>query len=463
MYSITYKKSHRKQVIQIKRILSLVLCLILAGACSGCSFGGNKLKLVAANSDVFKTVKSDKSVRKDDNWAYLEIAVNESAEIIAKLNNQSVEDAKKTLYSGGYTVYTSFDKQMNKTLTNVCEENDENVEIASAITDLNGNLVAVYSTKDKKNGENFATALKPPCSSIKPLSVYAPAIDEGIINWGSRYEDSAYKQITSLEGIMRPWPKNATNIYTKRYVYIYQAIKESLNTVAVKCLADYGVDKSVKFLEDNFSIDLLPEKTLSASDGEEEIIGNIALGSLTKGVSVVDMAGYYQIFANGGLYETPKTVLKICDPNGKVIYNREYTKSQVINPTTAELMNRMLKEVVSSGGTGEKAACSNVEVAGKTGTNEHGTNNWFVGVTPEYSCAVWHGSSPENIASGIFSQSVDTIYGRKENLKQKFTYRSGLVELAYCNETGKQISAKCPIISMGYFTMDNMPGLCDRH
>ena len=449
-------------MILIKKIILCVFCLILAASNCACSFGIGGLKFAASDGKVFSRVKSDKDLQKNENWAYLEIAINESAEILADLNSQTVEDAKKNLYEGGYTIYTSFDTDMNEELYEACEEYDEKFDVATAITDLGGNLVAVYSSKNKDN-KNLATELNSPCSAFKPLGVYAPAIDNRVINWTSRYEDSAYKQITSLEGIMRPWPQNATNIYTKRYVYIYQALKESLNTVAVKCLADLGVNKSVDFLEKNFSIDLSAEKSLSDEKGEEEIIGNIALGSLINGVSAVDMAGYYQIFANKGKYTAPKTVLKILDKDGKEIYKREYSETQALKPTTAELMNRMLKEVVSLDGTGEKAACEMVETAGKTGTDENGTNNWFVGITPEYSCAVWHSSSPNNSAPEIFSKAISSIYEEKENLKENFTYSSGLVKYAYCNETGKQFAGKCSLISTGYFTPDNVPGLCDRH
>lgn len=449
-------------MIRIKRILISLLCLVLAFTTCACTGSGNALKLFAADGEVFATIKSDRAVKKNPNRAYIEIAVNEAAKIVADLQGMDEKQAKKALYQGGYTVYTAFDRQMNQALAKACSPSDE-LEVGAAITDLQANLVAVYSTDWGKKGENLATRAGPPCSAFKPLSVYAPALDSGVINWASRYEDSAYKYIKNLEGVMRPWPKNATNVYTKRYVYIHQALKESLNTTAVKCLADYGVNRSIAFLERNFAIDLAAEKKLSGTSGQDEVIGNIALGSLVEGVSAVDMAGYYQIFANGGQYREPKAVFKICDAAGKEIYNRKTTPRQIVKQTTAEIMNRMLREVVSPGGTGEKAACTKVEVAGKTGTDESGENNWFVGVTPEYSCAVWHGISTKNMAPSIFSKAIDAIYREKQNPQKTFMYRSGLAEIAYCTDTGKQFSAKCPQIYMGYFTQQHIPGLCDRH
>ena len=352
---------------------------------------------------------------------------------------------------------------VNKDLKKACKDYDKNVDVAAAITDLNGNLVAAYGTDKGKDAENLATALNQPCSSLKPLSVYAPAIDDGTINWSSRYEDSPYKYVKNLEGVMRPWPSNSSEVYSERYAYIYQAIMESMNTVAVKCLKDYGIEKSISFLEKSFNMRVGPEKTTAKTLGAEEVIGNIALGFLTDGASVVDMAGYYQVFANGGKYEAPLAVLKLCDSSGKTIYERKYSPNQVIKNTTADIMNKMLKEVVNEGGTGEDAKCQSVEVAGKTGTDDNFKNNWFVGVTPEYSCAFWHGLSDKNLAAKIFSSAVDKIYSSKKDYKKNFAFHSNLKKVAYCTESGKQLNPNCTIIRTGYYTFDNVPGLCDRH
>ena len=423
----------------------------------------NGLKLVSSSGEVFATLKSDAQMRKAENTAYLEIAVNEAAEILSKTKGIEESDARKQLYKDKYTVYTAFDKSVSEKLATVCSAKDGKLKIAAAITDLNANLVAVYSSKGDEKNTNFATALNRPCSAIKPLSVYAPAIDNGTINWSSRYEDSPYKYIKNLEGVMRPWPNNATGMYSEKYAYIFQAVKESINTVAVKCLTDYGVENSLSFLENSFNFPIKAEKTTAATLGEEEILGNIALGFLSNGVSTVDMAGYYQIFANGGKYEAPKTVLKICDKNGQVIYERSYAPKQVIKDTTAEIMNRMLREVVTAGGTAEMVNCPDVAVAGKTGTDEDYKNNWFVGITPEYSCAIWHDYYLQNNAAQIFSDAINEIYSVKTNYQKVFTPMASVAEIAYCTESGKQFKSGCSFIRMGYYTQDNVPALCDRH
>ena len=447
---------------KIKSAISIFAITAVIFTLCGCLGNNTPLTVLDSKGEKIVEYKSLSKYEKDENNAYIQIAVDEAVKIIAEKQNLSEKTAKKQLFNGGYTLYTAFDSAVDKALNKTCDSLDKEINIGGAITDLNGNLIAAYST-DSKDNLNFATKLTDPCSAFKPLSVYAQAVENGVINWSTRYEDSPYKQIKGEDGKYRDWPKNASNVYTKRYAYPFQAIKESINTVAVKCLKDVGVNNSVDFLQTKLGISLADEKYTASVYGEDEIIGNIALGSLSKGVSVVDMAGYYQMFANGGYYSAPKAVLKITDNNSNEIYKIENKPQQVIKATTSELMNRMLREVVTVGGTGEKANCGDVEVAGKTGTDETGANNWFVGVTPQYSCSVWHSTQANNTAPEIFSAIVNEIYENNTSAVKSFTYKAGLSTVAYCTETGKMAKAGCTLIRVGYFTHDNVPSLCERH
>ena len=237
---------------KIKKIISCMGCILLLLSVCGCSGNQKALKIYAGDGTILTTVKSEKKVKKNTYRAYADIVVSETAEIIAELEEISLDQAKTVLFSGGYSVYTAFDREIDTALQKVCGKQEKDVNVGSAVTDYNGNLLAVYSSGGKKS-PNYSTKATAPCSAFKPISVYAPAIDKGVINWSSRYEDSMYKIVKDEYGVMREWPKNANGVYTMRYAYIYQAIKESLNTVAVKCLNDLGVYNSMSFLESNFS------------------------------------------------------------------------------------------------------------------------------------------------------------------------------------------------------------------
>lgn len=311
---------------------------------------------------------------------------------------------------------------------------------------------------DKSEG-NLSVQKNPPYSTIKPIAVYAPALENKKINWSTLTADSPYKKITDNNGNLRDWPANATNTYSKNPVTIYEAIRQSLNTVAVKTLKDYGVSDSIDFLKENFKFDLKTEAYKANVFGEEESLGSVALGYTVEGASTVDMAGYYQIFANGGNYTEPKTIKKIVDDAGRIIYECKPESKRIISEETSHIMNELLKGVITVGGTGEKANCSETAVAGKTGTGDANSGNWFVGITPQYSCAVWHSVSDSNYASEIFSNiiknSVITI--------KDFRTSPNVVKKIYCKESGKLMTVNCRNVELGYYTADNIPSICDVH
>lgn len=431
---------------------------------SFCSCGGNSksLSVFSAKGDLIAELDTNYNLY-DENMVYCDIAVSEATEILAELLDCSIKKAKKLLWKKEYKIYTYFDDSVQKALSGACEKYFGELSCGSAVTDLNGNLVAASGNYIDKTDSNAALNETPPYSTLKPLSVYAQAVEKGIINWSTVFKDSAYKQIKTTEGVERGWPANANGKYSESDITVYEALQKSLNTVAVKCLEKIGVNNSIEFLQKNFSIPLSSEQYTSTIHGEEEVIGNVAMGYLKEGVTPVDMAGYYQIFANGGKYEKPKVVHKICNKDGKSIYEREYSPKEVISPYTADIMNAMLQGVIKSGGTAIEAYVNGVQIAGKTGTNDNNVDCWFVGITPEYSCAVWHSQNYKNMAPAIFSETFKTVYLNNPDLKKNFKFNTSLKNIVYCEESGMKVSAGCKSIQVGYYDADTQLELCDKH
>lgn len=444
------------------RVMLAGIFLLQIGLLSGCS--GQEVKIYDGEDTVFASLHSsslEKEKLEEGYRAYAEIVLNEAVQLISEKENCEAEEAEKKLFREQYTIYTVFCPEIYQSLKDACQEyEDEKLSCGCAVTDLKGNLLAVYSAGEGEDAEyNYATVKTPPYSSFKPLSVYAPAIENGIASWSKMYEDSPIKQIEDSEGKMCDWPANATNTYTYEGVSVCTAIQKSLNTVAVKCLQEYGVDHSMQYLEENFGISLDAERSRAGLLGEEEIIGNIALGYLDDGVSPVDMAGYYQAFANGGTYLEPKTIVKICKESGEVVFEQENQGKRVMNVETAFVMNKLLQGVVSQDGTGRNARCEEVPVGGKTGTGDYG--NWFVGFTPQYSCAVWHGTEiPENHAPEIFAKAVSSFeHDSSLDFPQCGTVRTA----AYCLESGGLITGGCKKVGTGYYTSMDNPLRCNIH
>ena len=394
-------------------------------------------------------------------WAYLEITFLETAEIVAQQQQCDNQQALDWLFAQGCQIHTAFDSTAFQALQAVKDQWGPACNTAGAITDLQGNLIAVSSTDKGDEQINYAQARRSPYSSFKALSVYTPAIEKGLVNWSTLFYDSPYKQLKEEDGTMRDWPANATGKYSFQDVSVYEALRTSLNTVAVKCLAKVGVQESIGFLRSSFGIPLEEEKYVLETYGDGEVIGNIALGYLETGITPVEMAGYYQVFANGGLYAQPKTVKVIARKDGSAQYTQHSTPKQVISTATADMMNKLLQGVVKTGGTGVQANCSVVDVAGKTGTGDNYADNWFVGVTPDYSLAIWHGQYENNQADEMFASVVLKLYDALPNANRKFITHENLYPLAYCAHSGKAYSGDCARIETGYFVSKDALPLCD--
>ena len=444
-----------------KRLFILGMIILSVCFVGGCTKKGLTVLDQQGNEmEVLKKTQLGKEKIDEKGYrAYLEIVLEEATQIICKEKKVDEEEAEEILLKGNYSVYTNFDKAAYEAIKK-SEVLEKDVSFGCAITDLEGNLVAVYSGGDfKEEYQNYAQKKTAPYSSFKPLSVYTPAMEKELITWSTVYKDEPVKQIEESDGTKRDWPANATGIYSEENVSVQKAMKESLNTIAVKCLQDYGVENSLSYMKETFGLNLKFEESRVKALGGEKVIGNVALGYLQEGVSPVEMAGYYQVFANGGKYIEPKTISKICDANGKVIYERKEESKQIVSVETAAIMNRLLQRVVEPGGTGEKARCENVPVGGKTGTGDNG--NWFVGFTPEYTCAVWHGKEVDkNSTTEIFSSIISEM---KVDSGKKFPETDHVQEVIYCGESGMMCGPNCRKIEKGYYSLKTELPLCDKH
>ena len=448
----------------MKRYISLLLAftfIVTAFSFTGCGEKGAVTVLdsdgnVIAVPETFDFSREDIEV--PGYSSYVEIVLAEAASVLRLLYDYSDDEAEKALLKDGYTIKTSFVPEIYSAINSMNNDfGSDAVAVGCSVTDYDGNLLAVFSSDEV----NYAASLQSPHSSFKPLSVYAPAMEEGIIDWSSMYVDMPYMTVDNGSGKLEEWPSNASGTYSGERVGIYEGVKHSLNTMAVHVLHDYGVTKSIQFLTESFGMDFSYEQSRMAVKGEDEIIGNIALGSLYNGVTTVDMAGYYQIFGNLGKYERPHCILEICDAEGKAIYKYESQKKQIISEDTAYIMNRLLKGVVETDGTGESAYCEGIEVAGKTGTGTYGEGNWFVGVTPEYSIAVWHSAATTgNIASSMFSRIVSYMPEANET---RFKPSGTVRKTVLCAESGLLFSAGCMRMQVGYFVEGNEPDKCTEH
>ena len=301
---------------------------------------------------------------------------------------------EEQILNGGLQIYTQMDPVVQKAAEDVYKDNsffpsgkaDQIVQSGVVILDQSTGgirgLVGYRGERVAFRGFNHATQLtRSPGSTMKPLAVYGPALEKG-------YDSNSLVNDDPIN-INDYAPKNYDN-QNRGYVTIQEAISQSYNIPAVWLLNEMGVESGVDFVERS-GIPLEPE---------DHVLG-LALGGVRIGVSPLQMAQAYGIFANHGVMNKAYAITKITTKEGDVLFQSQAEPVQVTTPSVAYRMTLMLQDVVTNG-TGKKANVGR-PTAGKTGSVElpdkdefkaidQGQNDvWFVGYTPELTAAVWMG------------------------------------------------------------------------
>lgn len=448
-----------------------MLCFLIAAAVGLCLLGGcaptpptPQETVTVVDADGNRLASFDRldgiteGVREPALVCYVQIAVNEAIAHLMTANGLEQADAVEALFAKPHTLHTAMQQTAYESMVEAMNAAEQKATYAAAATDLQGKLIAAVSGGDATRN-NYASQKTAPYSAFKPLALYAPAMEKGLICWSSVYFDGPIKQVTDETGRTTPWPVNATNAYAQRNVPVSEAIAQSLNTVAVRCLQEIGVNETIRYTEQTFGISLQAEKNRAMMLGEEEVLGNIALGYLEEGISPVEMAGYYQIFATGGQYTAPQALQKMT-VGEQTVYTVQPETKTLISESTASVMNKMLQEVVGVRGTAAAAAIDGVSVGGKSGTGTDNVGNWFVGFTPEYCCAVWRGAEvTRNDTAGIFSAIVG---GFPLDKTAAYPACRTVRRQAFCRSSGLLMGANCTDVDLGWFDNDHAPAVCDK-
>lgn len=391
------------------------------------------------------------------------------------------EQAWDMVHGKGYKIYTTQNPKYQKIAEDVCydlsnipytssytnsagEQVEDQLQIALTIVDpTNGYVVAMIGGAGEKQADrvwNWAVNARQCGSAIKPVSTYAPALDDGTINGASVIDD--YPML--LNGDV--WPRNDNWRY-QGLMPLHLALRQSLNTCAVRINLAYGVTNSYDFL-----VNKLGFENLTYTDSQQ--VGNMALGGFEKGVTTEEMAAGFATFVNEGVYTKPRTFVRVEDANGNVILENEAQSTVAMKNTTAALMNSLLQEA-SLQGTGYQAQFPGMHIAGKTGSTNSNKDRYFAGYTPYYSCAVWAGYEHNQriVASGnpcavIFQKVMKAIH---EDLPDKdFFSCAGLTSVAVCADSGMLASENCALDVRGsrvytaLVAADNAPtSVCTMH
>lgn len=379
-------------------------------------------------------------------------------QIINQLVTEKGMDAKYAetyLLSNGFTIYSTevgsiqsaLEKEyaktkyqvkttVNKTIDGKKTKVKEAAQSAMVVIDhKTGNVVgAVGALGDKGAGllNRVTQITRQPGSSIKPIAVYGPALQEGLITAASVYDDVPLRYGT--------WtPKNAYSGY-KGLSNMRQAIRISSNTVAVQLLDDLTPEKSLTYLR-NLGV------TSMSSTKDNNL--SLALGGIYHGISPLQMAAAYATIANDGEYITPTFYTKVVDSNGKTIIEANQPKQRVFSEQNAYILKELLTEPTKTGGTATVCKISGMDVAAKTGTTSDNYDKWLCGFTPYYTAATWYGydtqatipSGARSNASKIWDNVMTAIH--KDLKSASFKEPDGIVKVAVCKDSGLRATEAC--------------------
>lgn len=369
--------------------------------------------------------------------------------------------ATDMILTQGLKIYCAMDKSAQEIAEGVAKDssvipNDEDLQLGYFMMDYSGRVLAIVGGKGEKQGDlifNMATdAVRQPGSTIKPIGVYAPAIDLGILNYSSIVKD---EPITTING--SAWPKNSYGSY-RGNITVQNALQNSSNAAAVQALASLTPQKSADFLKNKLHF-----TTLEPEDAQG--YSAYATGGMTRGVTVREMTASFQIFGNGGRYYKPYTYFKVIDRNGKVLLDNEnQAPTQAISSQTATIMNRLLRTVITSG-TGTPANISGWDIFGKTGTTDDNYDSWFIGGSPYAIAGTWIGYKiPESVPYYTAARNIwRTAMSRylSDKTVKDFDFDTSVKTATYCEITGRIADTDiCGPKQTGYYAPNNMPGGC---
>lgn len=362
------------------------------------------------------------------------------------------------------------------------------IAVVSSDLEHKGEVIAVgggLGEKTVDRGTNRAMLPDQTGSSMKPIAAYCLGIDEGWINFSSPLEDGPlyskeskkmldedrvralglpldpYSPLNQARSdVWRDWPTNFDGMGGKGDIMlVYDAIRQSFNTIAVKVGTMVGADAMYDFVTETLGL-----RHIDESDAD---LAPLVLGSQYQGLTVVELANAYTMFTDGN-YSTAHFYTRVEDMNGNPVLDmtKIVSNTQAIEPETGVIMNRLLSNVWRSPGTanGMKPETEGIDAVGKTGTTTDFKDFTFAGLTPYYSVAVWWGydrpydmsavkynvdGEPTQRAFKYLMEEVEAGLPAKE-----FYTNDNVIKAQFNTSTGSIISSGG---MTGYYTADNMP------
>lgn len=307
-------------------------------------------------------------------------------------------------------------------------------------------LVGGRGNKTASRTLNRATSsVRQPGSTFKVLSAYLPAIDAGGMTLATVQDDAEFYYPGTGKRVKNWYGSNYRGLSTLR-----EGIKDSMNVITVKTLADITPQVGFDYLKKLGFTTLVGDTSLPAND----VNLSTALGGLTHGVTNIEATAAYASIANTGKYNRPILYTKILDHDGNVLIEKKPKQKQVMKTSTAFLLTSAMQDVVRKGtGTLAKLTTTSMPVAGKTGTTTKNVDVWFIGYTPYYTAGIWGGYDNNKQQSNtsyhkiIWRKVMEQIHS--ELPVKEFPQPSSIVTASICAKSGLLATEKCKYAAGG--------------
>ncbi len=274
--------------------------------------------------------------------------------------------------AGNLKVYTTYNDYLQKNIEKEIIENDVESDKSALILSKSGEIKAYYSTCGEIKRQLGST--------IKPLLVYAPAIENDVVYSCSPILDEK----TDFNGYS---PSNYNDKYYG-YISVKESLAKSLNSCAVKILNYTGIEKSKNYLQ---------KTDIKLLESDNSLC--LALGATEQGAKLSEICSAYNIFLNQGDYIKPYSILRVESQNNGVLFNRNINKTNVFSKETTHIINDMLEYTVTNG-TAKKLSFTNIPLCSKTGTvgTENGNFDAYnISYNSEYVMGVWFGNKDNSL------------------------------------------------------------------
>ena len=326
------------------------------------------------------------------NSYYVDAVIEDVAKDLMQEKGINQDTAENLIYNGGLQIYSCLDMRAQNIVDSIYKDPanfptvkspaGESLQSAVVVLDpYTGAIKALSGGIGEKKGNlvfnRAVDALRPPGSSIKPIAIYGPAIDQGLISPTTLVDDNPELKLNGTSW----YPRNAGG-GNAGVITIQQALTSSINTVSAQIL-----DKLTPSVSYNYLYERLGVVSLVESDRD---YAPLALGQLTNGITVREMAQAYDAFVNDGVFTYARSYTHITDSEGNMVLDNPAETIVAFKANTAWTISYMLN-IAATYGTGSESYLGNMPHAGKTGSSSDYCDRWFVGFTPYYVAAVWTG------------------------------------------------------------------------